>query len=48
MADAQAVINYLATRIAQLETDKAVLLADLAEATPTTKQQQQQVEAEIE
>lgn len=29
MADAQAIINYLATRIAQLETDKAVLLSDL-------------------
>ena len=31
MADAQAIINHLATRIAQLETDKAVLAAELGE-----------------
>ena len=31
MADAQKVIEYLATRIAQLETDKGILLAELAE-----------------
>lgn len=31
MADAQAIINQLATRIAQLETDKAVLAAELGE-----------------
>ena len=31
MADAQAIINQLATRIAQLETDKAILTAQLDE-----------------
>jgi len=30
VADAQQVIDYLASRIAQLEVDKAVLLSDLA------------------
>ena len=28
MADAQTIINYMAQRIAQLETEKAILLAE--------------------
>jgi hypothetical protein len=32
MADAQTIINYMAQRIAQLEVEKAILLAEREEA----------------